>query len=288
MAVIGAGRVGTALAILLERAGYRIVAATGREASRERARRHLSFTRFHPWSEAAEAARSGRVVLLSVPDDAIEEVCSDLVASLAIRRGQIVVHLSGSVGLDALAAARLVGATTLCLHPLQAVPDVEAGVERLPGSAMAVTAEDDAEFAVGTRLALDVGGRPFRLEDQVKPLYHAAAVFCSNYLVVVEAMAAQLFRQAGLNDPIPLFAPLAISALKSALRQGPEEAITGPAVRGDGGTIRRNLEALAEHAPEAVGPYVVLAQTAAGLGLRSGRLSREGFARVVEALKGWS
>jgi hypothetical protein len=59
-------------------------------------------------------------------------------------------------------------------------------------------------------------------------------------------------------------------------------------VRGDAGTIRRNLDALSKEAPEAVRPYVALAQMAAGLGLRSGRLPREGFDRVLEALKEWT
>jgi predicted short-subunit dehydrogenase-like oxidoreductase (DUF2520 family) len=288
VALIGAGRVGTALTVLLERAGHRVVAASGRKDSEERARQHLPFSAFHPWSEAPEAAKSARVVILGVTDDVIEQVCSELVARVAIRRGQAVVHLSGSVGLDALEAARMVGALTLSIHPLQTFPDVETGIERLPGSAVAVTAPDDRGYAVGLRLAQDVGGRPFRLEDEDKALYHAAAVFCSNYLVAVEAMAEHLFKLAGLPDPLPMFAPLARSSLYAALWEGPEKALTGPAVRGDGGTIRRNLEALSKHAPEAVAPYVALAQVAAGLGLRSGRLSREGFARVVEALKGWS
>jgi predicted short-subunit dehydrogenase-like oxidoreductase (DUF2520 family) len=263
------------------------VAASGREASEERARRHLPFTRFHSWAEASEAAKAARVVILGVPDDVIEEVCSDLAARLAIRRGQAVVHLSGSLGLDALAAARLVGAMTLSIHPLQTFPDVESGIDRLPGSSVAVTATDDRAFAVGVRLVQDVGGRPFRLEDRDKPLYHAAAVFCSNYLVAVEAMAEHLFRLAGLADPVVMFAPLARSALHATLWEGPANALTGPAVRGDAGTIRRNLEALSKEAPEAVQPYVALARMAADLGRRSGRLSEEGFDRVVEALAGW-
>jgi predicted short-subunit dehydrogenase-like oxidoreductase (DUF2520 family) len=288
VAIIGAGRVGTALGVLLERAGHRVVAATGRQASKERARRHLPFTQFHPWEEAAMAAKAARVVILGVPDDLIAEVCSGLAGSVAINRSQIVIHLSGAVGLDALAAARLVGAMPLCLHALQTFPSVEAGIERLPGCAVAVTAEDDHGFAVGSRLVQDAGAHPFRLADRSKPLYHAAAVFASNYLVAVEAMAEQLFQLAGVPDPAPLFAPLARSALETMLQDGPIMGLTGPAVRGDARTIEMNLEALSRDAPAAVRPYVVLAQMAAVLGLRSGRLSREGFVNVVEALKGWS
>lgn len=288
MALIGAGRVGTALAVLLERAGHRVVTASGRDGSEQRVRRHLPFTRFHPWSEGPDAASAARIVILGVTDDLIEEVCAQLASRLAVRRGQLVMHLSGSVGLDALASARLVGATPISLHPLQSIPDVESGIDRLPGSAIAVTASGEDGFAAGEALARDVGGRPFRLADRAKPLYHAAAVFCSNYLVAVEAMAEHLFRLAGLDDPLAMFAPLAKSALDTTFHMGPSQALTGPAVRGDAGTIRRNLQALSRDAPEAIPPYVALARVAADLGLGSGRLSKEGYARVVEVLEGWS
>jgi predicted short-subunit dehydrogenase-like oxidoreductase (DUF2520 family) len=287
VAVIGAGRVGTALAVLLERAGHRVVAASGRDATAQRVRRYLPFAQFFPWPEAWRAAGMARTVLLGVPDDIIDLVCSELASRVAFNRGQVVVHLSGSVGLNALAPARLVGATPLSLHPLQTFTDVGMGIERLPGSAVAVTGLDDAAFATGEGLATDAGGRPFRLADQAKPLYHAAAVFCSNYLVAVEAMAEHLFRVAGLDEPLSFLAPLARTALDATLAVGPQDAITGPAVRGDVGTIRRNLEALSRQAPGAVESYVALARVAAGLGLRSGRLSREGYAGVVKALLEW-
>src|SRR5207247_1929880 len=97
----------------------------------------------------------------------------------------------------------------LSLHPLQSIPDVDEGIRRLPGSGMAVTATADEARRLGERLATGIGCVPFRLADEAKPLYHAAAVFCSNYLVVVEALAERVFRTAGLEDPVPLFAPLA-------------------------------------------------------------------------------
>ena len=113
-------------------------------------------------------------------------------------------------------------------------------------------------------------------------------MFCSNYLVAVEGVAERLFGLAGLTAPLAMLAPLARSSLDGALEAGPARALTGPAVRGDAGTIGRNLEALRRQAPEAVAPYVALARAAAQLAVGAGRLSEEGLARVEEALKGWS
>jgi predicted short-subunit dehydrogenase-like oxidoreductase (DUF2520 family) len=286
--MIGAGRVGMALAVLLEAARHRVVAATGGEATRERVRRYLKFTTFVPAEEAVRAARSAKVVIIAVPDDGIVDVCTELGERRAFRAAQHVLHLSGSVGLDALQPAADYGAEILSLHPLQTFPDVDTGVARLPGSPIAVTARTEGGFVFGESLALDIGGAPFRLADEVKGLYHAAAVFSSNYLVVVEGMAEHLFKMAGLPDPVGMFAPLARSALEATLTLGPREALTGPAVRGDAGTIARNLAALEEYAPEAVPAYVSLARMAAEMALDAGRLSEEGRKQVEEVLDAWS
>jgi predicted short-subunit dehydrogenase-like oxidoreductase (DUF2520 family) len=283
--VVGAGRVGTALAVLLAKAGHRIVGASGRQASRARLERFLPGV---PLLEPSETASRAEVVVLAVPDDRIAATCSTLAAAGAFRAGHAVVHLSGAASLAALEPARAMQAATLSLHPLQTFPTVEAAVERLPGSAMAVTARTEEGLTLGERLASDVGGRPFRLSEDAKPLYHAAAVFCSNYLTVLVTLSERLFGLAGVEDPVATFAPLVRAALDNALELGPGTALTGPAVRGDGSTIRRNLEALASHAPEAIPAYVALARAALDLAERAGRLDPAGRAQVEEALARWT
>ena len=153
---------------------------------------------------------------------------------------------------------------------------------------MAVTAESEDVYVLCERLAGDLGARPFRLPDERKPLYHAAAVFASNYVVAVLALAEDLFRLAGLEDPAPLAMPLVRSSVDNVERLGPAVALTGPAVRGDAGTVESNLEALRIAAPEAVAPYVVLARAALDLAERSGQLDHEARIRVEEALAPWT
>ncbi len=284
VAIIGAGRVGTALGVLLARGGHSIVAASGRDASRERVGRHLPEV---PFLGPVEAANRGEAVILGVPDDRIRRSCEALARGGGVRGGQSVIHLSGSVPLEALSAAREAGAGILALHPLQTFPDVEAAVERLPGSAMAVTAPDEDGYVLGERLAADVGGRPFRLPDERKPLYHAAAVFASGYLATLVGMAADLLGRAGVENPMRALSPLAEATLANAVRLGPPASVTGPMVRGDAGTLRRNLEALAARAPEAVPPYVALAAAALDVAEAAGRLRAEDRARVEEVLAAW-
>lgn len=282
--MVGAGRVGTAMAVLLARAGHRVRAVAGGQATRERAARFLPGV---PVLPAEEAARGVELVLLGTPDAAIEPVCTSLARAGAIAAGQAVAHLSGATGLSALGAAEAAGATVLSIHPLQTCPDVEAAVARIPGAAIAVTARTPEAFALGERLALDVGGRPFELEDAAKPVYHAAAVFASNYLVTLTALAAELERLAGLPDPMAALLPLQRATLENVAALGPEAALTGPAVRGDAATVETNLRGLAEHAPWAVPAYVALAELALELASASGRLRPEGRAAVEGVLARW-
>jgi predicted short-subunit dehydrogenase-like oxidoreductase (DUF2520 family) len=284
IAVIGAGRVGTAVAVLLSRAGHRIVGVSGRADTVERAGRHLPDV---PVLPAAYAVSRSQVVLVGTPDDRIAGVVVDLAAQGAFRSGQAVVHLSGATGLGALAPAADAGARTLSMHPLQTFPTVEAAISRLPGSGMAVTAPDEEGYQLGAGLAADLGARPFRLAEEARPLYHAAAVFASNYLVTVLALAERLFGEAGIDDPAPLYLPLVQATLENVETMGVERALTGPAVRADAGTIERNLQALAGADPTAVSAYVALADVALDLAERAGRLSPEGRRRVEEVLARW-
>ncbi|MDQ4006185.1 MAG: DUF2520 domain-containing protein [Actinomycetota bacterium] len=282
VAVVGAGRVGTAVAVLLAGVGHRIVAVSGREASRARASEFLPEAPFLPTPQAVAEAE---VVLLTVPDDAIAEVAREVAPSLM--PGAAVAHLSGALGLDVLEPARAVDARPLSIHPLQTVPDVEAGIQGLPGSYVAVTADDEDTYRIGEGLAADLGARAFRLPDDRKPLYHAAAVFCSNYLVAVEAIAERLFGLAGIEEPLQALAPLARASLANALDRGPTAALTGPAARGDAGTIQRHLEALQTSAPHSIPAYLALAEAALHLASAAGHLDPVDAAGVQEVIDRW-
>jgi predicted short-subunit dehydrogenase-like oxidoreductase (DUF2520 family) len=234
----------------------------------------------------AEAADLADVVIVAVPDGRIAPIVEELAGRA--RAGTWVVHCSGALGLEALHAAARVGARRLAVHPLQTFPDVRRAIDELPGCAAAVTADDEEGYAVGERLARDLGARPFRLSDEARPLYHAAAVLASNDLVALSGLAARAFELAGVPDPTSAMHPLQRATVTNVGRLGAAAALTGPAVRGDAGTVARNLEALADRLPEAVPVYVVLARAALDLAVSGGRLAPEGRTAVEEVLSRWS
>jgi predicted short-subunit dehydrogenase-like oxidoreductase (DUF2520 family) len=284
MAVIGAGRVGTAVAVLLTRAGHQVAAVSGRGATAERAAAWLPGV---PVLPPAETAALGDLLLLGVPDDALGPVIAELAAAGTVPAGSWVTHLSGATGLGVLLPLREQGARRLATHPLQTFPDVDGAVRDLPGSRIAVTADDEEGFALGEWLATELGAAPFRLRDDLRPLYHAAAVFASNYLVATTAVAERLFAAAGVPDPAGAMRPLQVATLDNVERLGTAAALTGPAVRGDVTTIASNLEALAEHAPDTVSAYIAMCRVALDLAVGAGRLSEADRAAVATVLDRW-
>jgi predicted short-subunit dehydrogenase-like oxidoreductase (DUF2520 family) len=243
VSIVGAGRVGSAIGLALSDAGYAIAAVW----SNSRAGRQRAHTLFDaPVLDAAETAHAGDVVFLAVPDDAIAEMAGRIAPGL--RPKTIVVHTSGGTPVSALAAAKRAGARVGSLHPLQTVPDARTGAEALKGSAVAVTCEQ-ADSGALMRLARAWGGKPFLLPDDAKVLYHAAAVFASNYVVSAVWAATTLFQRIGVRHATDLLAPLVRASVDNVLERGGQKAITGPVVRGDADAIRRHVRALREADP---------------------------------------
>ncbi|MFN8233014.1 MAG: NAD(P)-binding domain-containing protein [Actinomycetota bacterium] len=130
VAVVGAGRVGTAVAVLLRRAGHRIVAVSGRAATRERTARFLPGV---PLLDAPGSADRAELTLIAVPDDSIGPVVAEIADSGGVRPGAWFAHLAGASGLEVLTPVVDAGGGRLALHPLQTFADVEGALERLPG-----------------------------------------------------------------------------------------------------------------------------------------------------------
>ena len=221
------------------------------------------------------------VVVLAVRDDVIRPLAGALAAAGAIDSRQVVLHLSGVHGQEALGP--LVGSRAALgsLHPLQTISEPERAAERLKGAWAAVEGMPRA-VETAEQLAHDVGLRPFRIASQAKPMYHAGAVFASNYFVVVEAVAQRLLRHAGLTDAEAWQAlrPLVEGTLENLGRLGPLVALTGPVARGDEATIRRHVEALTQ---DDAALYRVLGRAALELAQKRG-MDEGTAARIAAAL----
>jgi len=223
--VVGAGRVGAVLGAALARAGHDVVGvAAESEGSRARAALFLPDV---PVLSPLEVAKRSELLLLAVPDDTLPRLVQGLGADLP----DVVAHVSGRHGLAVLGDVP----TPLAIHP---VYPFTGGPAELTGVQWGVTAHD---LALADRLVTDMGGVPVHVAEELRPLWHAALAHGANHLVTLVASAADMLRQAGAEDPGAVLRPLLTAALDGALERG-IDALTGPVVRGDAGTVRAHLD----------------------------------------------
>ena len=193
----------------------------------------------------------------------------------------------GVVGSDgsseAVAGAR--GCEPGSLHPLKSFADPGKAAETFAGTACAVEGSPRAAEVL-VELVGKIGGTPLHVSPGGKPLYHAGAVFASNYLVALLHAAERLFVQAGipLDEGRPALARLAGGALDNVKAFGPEAALTGPVERGDDLTVQRHLKALLQSRPDLAAPYAALARVTLELARSRGRLGRDAAERVAAVL----
>jgi predicted short-subunit dehydrogenase-like oxidoreductase (DUF2520 family) len=277
--VIGPGRAGVGLALALARAGYD-VRLHGRAPKPVPPPLTLTVGPVDRPPPPAWLSQPG-VVILAVRDDAIRPLAGMLARAAAVRAEQVVLHLSGVQGQEALGPLVSSRAALGSLHPLQTIADPERAPERLRGAWAAVEGMPRAVEAA-ERLARALGMRPFRIASQAKAMYHAGAVFASNYFVVVEAVAQRLLRHAGLSDAEAWQAlrPLVEGTLENLGRHDPVAALTGPVARGDEDTIRRHVAALTG---DDAALYRLLGRAALELARKRG-MDDATAARVAEAL----
>jgi predicted short-subunit dehydrogenase-like oxidoreductase (DUF2520 family) len=273
--IISAGRVGTALGVALERAEHVVVACSAiSTASRRLAERRLPDTPVLPVSDVADSAE---LLLLAVPDAELASLVRGLAATNAVRPGTIVVHTSGANGIGVLAPLSGQGCIPLAIHPAMTFTGSDEDIARLPDTCFGITAADEVGYAVAQSLVLEIGGEPFGVREDARPLYHAALAHASNHIVTVLADALDALRAALAGDELlgqelvgdapgglaeRVLGPLARASLENTLQRG-QAALTGPVARGDAPAVAGHLAALAEVDPQLAEAYRANAQRTA-------------------------
>lgn len=212
IAIVGRGRLGSALARALADAGYSVLGPLGRGAD----------------------GIDADAVLLCVPD---HEIAS---AARAIAPGRLVGHCSGATTLTPLRPHE-----SFSLHPLMTVTRTGA---RFSGAGAAIAGSTPRAMALATQLAAALGMEPVVVRDEDRAAYHAAASIASNFLITLEAAAEQLGADVGIERK--LLVPLVRATVENWAALGAERALTGPVVRGDDATVAGQRAALAEREPE--------------------------------------
>ncbi|MBQ9763597.1 MAG: DUF2520 domain-containing protein [Phascolarctobacterium sp.] len=234
--IIGGGKVGCCLAEYLQNHLVGITASTSEKNQQLAKRFHTSST------TTAEVVAQAEVILLTVPDRKIGVVAQEIASAQEVS-SKIFLHCSGSLGLEPLQALAEKGAHCGSMHPLQSFA---GGTTKVQGVYMAVDGDEPAQAKAKEIVEL-LGGNSFHVPAKERAAYHAAACFCSNYAVTIEALAQKLMsrwtgsEEASWQALLPLFKGTATN-LQNTSKAG--NVLTGPVARGDINTIEKHLQAL--------------------------------------------
>ena len=258
IAIIGPGRAGSALGRALHAAGYTIAAIGGRNP--DNVRNLAGELGARAVQSPATTIDLADLTILAVPDDVILPLSTEMVASLCSAAGHAAVHLSGAQDRSALRPLAQQGSVrTGVFHPLQTFRRGPDAVQNVAGTYFGIDADQPLRDQL-MQLAVALHGNPFDLTGVDLALYHAAAVFAANYPVTLLAEAIALAAEAGLDPETARqgLTTLLAGAVNNLRDLSPADAITGPASRGDEGTIERHMAAL-KRDPELQRLYQLLA-----------------------------
>jgi predicted short-subunit dehydrogenase-like oxidoreductase (DUF2520 family) len=257
IAIVGPGRLGSALALELKRAGYRIseIVSSNSGASRRKARALAKQVQ----AKVAEAGSrlDGELVWFCVPDREIARAARQL-AEGADWRGRIALHSSGALASDELHVLRRRGAAVASVHPLMTF--VQRSIPSLNGVPFALEG-DRAAVRMARRIVRDLGAEVFRISRNNKMAYHAWGAFASPLVIALLVTAEKVAQAAGLStaEARKKALPILRQTLANYAKLGPAEAFSGPIVRGDAQVVRQHLKVL-KNVPEAKAVYTALAR----------------------------
>lgn len=278
ISIIGAGRLGTALAVALASRGYSIEAVVARRL--RHARRAAALIAPQPRSLTSaqlDLLPSSDLLLITTPDDAIEQTAGQLLAASTTetngKRGRaVVLHTSGALSSNVLSCLRDAGYSTGSMHPLVSVSNAVSGAESLRTAFYCIEGER-AAVRMARELVRDLGGQSFSIGASDKALYHAAAVMASGHVVALFDIAIEMLLQCGLNRnrARAVLMPLLQSTLENLSAHEPARALTGTFSRADVATVRRHLEALRrQNSRDALAAYRLLGQRSLQLAEKNG------------------
>ncbi len=254
--IIGLGRVGTFLTIRLERLGYPVKAVYDTDISA--IKRLFEFVTNHPETEPS-ALDDCSIVIVSVPDRMIDTAAETFLSTIQRSDNTILAHTSGMHQWNQSLLQKYPHILFGSIHPLMAFPpnpDTAAGFEEV---GFCLTGQ--IQTIERLKVLVDVlGGYPFQIPEDKRVLYHAAAVFASNFPVLMHGMATDILSETGLDRNVTrnILTALLNSVVRNLAGNDPGKALSGPAARKDQSTINAHLTHLNNQFPEYAEIYRIL------------------------------
>lgn len=285
ISIIGAGRVGQTIGRLARDAGYEIIDVVCRSK-----RSAVAAVRFigagNPHTAARVNLSPADLILIATPDDKISEAVQLITNNSSSVSRAVALHTSGAIASDALDQLAAHGLATGSCHPLQTFESPARALE-LAGRSYFCIEGNPRATRVARRLVRRIGARYFEIPTEMKGLYHAAAVMASGGVVALLSISLELLELCGLSDAESkkVLMPLVEGTVANVRAIGPARALTGPVRRGDAGTVRRNMKAIADVSSDWLEVYRQLAARSLTLARRA-KIDDKSLDEVMKTISG--
>lgn len=280
--IIGAGRVGCAFAIGLDRKGVKISSIYNRSAEGQ------SFLcerlAICEPNDLNETLQKSDILFITVPDAEVECVVKKVISVSASDSlsGKFFFHTSGALDSDALNLVRWQGGIVASLHPIQTFADKKNGWEGLSNIYFGFEGAKEAK-SIAKKIVALFDSHMIVVQKENKPLYHATACILSNYVVTLSYIAESLFASAGLqpDDAIKAYLPLLLKTISNVSEMGSIQALTGPIARGDHNTVFDHIKVLEKVSHQYVQVYKELAKITVEMAVEKGSLQKHSAESIL-------
>ncbi|GAE88333.1 Rossmann-like and DUF2520 domain-containing protein [Acetivibrio straminisolvens] len=284
--IVGAGKVGCALAQGLKSNGFNLSGVYSRNGdSQEYLCQKLGIA-FE--NNLLDTVKNSEVIFISVSDNNILEVAEEIVRKVDkdILCSKAFIHLSGALTTKALRPLENLGAYTGSLHPIQSIADKDSGWKKLYNIYYGFEGcEEVLEYAL--RIVISFEGRLIKIKEQDKTLYHAAACIISNYTVTLSYAAYEMLKSIGFDSQTAneAFLPLIKNTVHNIERFGSIGALTGPISRGDHSVVGEHVKALNALDKELENMYKVMGRKTVEVARKKGTLTNEAAQKIIDILR---
>jgi predicted short-subunit dehydrogenase-like oxidoreductase (DUF2520 family) len=287
IALIGAGRVGTALALALKKKGLQIVFVSNSTANSTRKSALILKSREHS-IRLSDIPDDTDIIIIAAPAQAIPKIVKELsqIRSLDYR-GKFIFHTSGAHTSGLLEPLRRRGAKIASIHPIQSFPLNQKQIDTissLKGIYYGIDAPPNNLNAAKLLVKL-LGGKYVIIPEKLRPLYHALCVFSSGYLIQLLSVIEEISEQFNFSEPwYNILVPMMETSIRNSVKTSPASALTGPIMRGDLATIKLHIQAMRKYAPSAIKVYKNLGTDTARTALRENVINRAMYSRLLKIL----
>jgi predicted short-subunit dehydrogenase-like oxidoreductase (DUF2520 family) len=255
IAIIGAGKAGTVISRKLFDIGYNFNSVISKHKSSARNLAASINCRIYS-DNILSLPVDTRLIIIATPDSEIEKVADELSKCNLGFKTLKVFHISGCLSSDILEALRRKGTTVFSIHPFQTFMLKNASIEILDNISYGIEG-DKKGISAAKKIVSDLGGTYFVVPKSMKPLYHLAGVFASNYFITLIDSIDKILSEfvSGANARKNIIIPIIKRSFSNILENGYKKSITGPLVRGDTNTIEQHLKILNKYDKELLKLY---------------------------------